>query len=240
MIRSGGFLPAPFITILDFWRKMKTYNDLTKEFEASVLSTSGVRLPRENTQKGQVLLYLYQKLGRIVTKTEAEKVVCERLNIQSKDLQSLRHLGKQDGFNILQAGAMRGEYKFKRGEYTLLDLETVNPYFDISRRDESNLDFRELKKKYHYACATCGAREGKKHRYTAEIVALEKGHKDPAKAMENFNIIPQCQLCNKVAKDNWVYDDYGRVTRMTTQGLLTRHSKTQKLEFLEALRADLT
>ena len=22
--------------------------------------------------------------------------------------------------------------------------------------------------------------------------------------MENFNIIPQCQLCNKVAKDNWV------------------------------------
>ena len=126
MIRSGGFLPAPFITILDFWRKMKTYNDLTKEFEASALSTSGVRLPRENTQKGQVLLYLYQKLGRIVTKTEAEKVVCERLNIQSKDLQSLRHLGKQDGFNILQAGAMRGEYKFKRGAKEEIPLRMRN------------------------------------------------------------------------------------------------------------------
>ena len=220
---------------------MKTYKDLLKEYENSDLSELGVKLPRQNTQKGQVLLYLYQQLGRVVTKAQAEKVVCERLNIQSKDLQSLRHLGKQDGFNILQAGsASGGGYKLKRGEYMLMDLKTVNPYFDISRRDESNLDFQELKKRYRYTCATCGTVEGKKHRYSDEVVMLEKGHKDPARTMENFNIIPQCQLCNKVAKDNWVFDDYGRVTRMTTQGLLTRHSKTQKLEFLEALRADLT
>ena len=75
---------------------MKTYKDLLKEYENSDLPELGVKLPRQNTQKGQVLLYLYQQLGRVVTKAQAEKVVCERLNIQSKDLQSLRHLGKQD------------------------------------------------------------------------------------------------------------------------------------------------
>lgn len=220
---------------------MKTYKDLSKEYENSDLPAFGVKLPRQDTQKGQVLLYLYQQLGRVVTKTEAERVVCERLNIQTKDLQSLRHLGKQDGFNILQAGSvLGGGYRLKRGEYMLVDLKTVNPYFDISRRDERNLDFQELKKTYHHACATCGAQEGNKHRYTGETVILEKGHKDPAKAMEDFNIIPQCQLCNKVAKDNWVFDDYGRVSRITTQGLLVRHSKAQKIEFLEALLADLT
>ena len=240
MIRSGDFLLAPCITILDFWHKMKTYKDLLKEYENSDLPELGVKLPREETQKGQVLLYLYQQLGRVVTKAQAEKVVCERLDIQSKDLQSLRHLGKQDGFNILQAGSTRAGYKLKRGEYMLMDLKTVNPYFDISRRDESNLDFQELKKRYRHSCATCGAQEGKKHRYSAEVVVLEKGHKDPARIMENFNIIPQCQLCNKVAKDNWVFDDYGRATRITPQGLLTRHSKAQKIEFLEVLLADLT
>ena len=240
-IHSGAFQPDHFTTTLGFWHNMKTYKDLLKEYENSDLSELGVKLPRQNTQKGQVLLYLYQQLGRVVTKAQAEKVVCERLNIQSKDLQSLRHLGKQDGFNILQAGsASGGGYKLKRGEYMLMDLKTVNPYFDISRRDESNLDFQELKKRYRYTCATCGTVEGKKHRYSDEVAMLEKGHKDPARTMENFNIIPQCQLCNKVAKDNWVFDDYGRVTRITPQGLLVRHSKIQKIEFLEVLLADLT
>lgn len=219
---------------------MKTYKDLLYEYENSDLPRLGVNLPGQDTQKGQVLLYLYQQLGRVVTKAEAEKVVCERLNIQSKDLQSLRHLGKQDGFNILQAGSLSAGYKLKRGEYMLVDLKTVNPYFDISRRDERNLDFQELKKRYRHACATCGTQEGKRNRYTDEAAILEKGHKDPARAMENFNIIPQCQLCNKVAKDNWIFDDYGRVTRITPQGLLARHNKAQKIEFLEVLLADLT
>jgi hypothetical protein len=218
---------------------VKTYSDLKKAFEDAGLRNIGVKLPKEHTQKGQVLLYLFQHHGQVVTKAAAEKVVCERMKVQTKDLQSLRHLGKQSGFNIMQAGAIYKGYKLKRGEYVLADLQSVNPYFNARRRDESGLNFESVKRKYKHACATCGCREGEAHRYSNEAVVLEKGHKDPSMPMIDSNIIPQCQMCNKIAKDNWIFDDYGRVTRITPQGLLSRHSKKQKEALLKALIADL-
>ncbi len=54
---------------------MKTYSDLQKAFESTALRDKGIKLPGENTQKGQVLLYLFQKRGQVVTKSEAERVV---------------------------------------------------------------------------------------------------------------------------------------------------------------------
>ena len=218
---------------------MKTYNDLKRTFAAGGLSAHGIKLPKEHTQRGQVLLYLFQHCGQVVTKADAEKTVCKRMSVQTKDLQSLRHLGKQSGFNIMQSGAIYKGYTLKRGEYVLVDLLTVNPYFNASRRDESTLDFDSIKRKYGHLCATCGCKEGKPHRYSNEVVVLEKGHKDPGKPMTDFNIIPQCQICNKVAKDNWIFDDYGRVARITAQGLLSRHSRKQKEALLKALIADL-
>tara|TARA_R100000008_G_scaffold82977_1_gene67840 strand:- start:524 stop:1183 length:660 start_codon:yes stop_codon:yes gene_type:complete len=218
---------------------VKTYKELQSTFKASGLSEFGVKLPRENSQKGQVLLFLFQNRGRVITKAEAERVVCGRMNKQTKDLQSLRHLGKQSGFNILQAGSIYEGRKLKKGEYVLVDLEKVNPYFNNSRRDESSLSFSLIKKRYNDSCATCGSTEGMPHRYSREIVVLEKGHKDPTMAMNNSNIIPQCQLCNKVAKDNWIFDEFGRVAKITPQGLLSRHSRKQKEEFLKVLIADL-
>jgi len=218
---------------------VKTYNDLKRAFDDGGLSARGIKLPKERTQRGQVLLYLFQHRGQVVTKAEAEKVVCERMSVQTKDLQSLRHLGKQSGFNIMQSGAIYKGCTLKRGEYVLVDLHTINPYFNASRRDESTLDFSSVKGKYKHLCATCGCKEGRPHRYSNEVVVLEKGHKDPSKPMTDCNIIPQCQMCNKVAKDNWIFDDYGRVTRVTTQGLLSRHSRKQKEALLKALIADL-
>jgi hypothetical protein len=218
---------------------MKTYSDLQKAFESTALRDKGIKLPGENTQKGQVLLYLFQKRGQVVTKSEAERVVCGRMGIQTKDLQSLRHLGKQCGFNIVQAGTVYKGYKLKRGEYVLIDLQGVNPYFNAQRRDENELNFSCIKLKYKYLCATCGCKEGDPHRYSQETVVLEKGHKDPSKSMGSSNIIPQCQICNKVAKDNWIFDDYGRVARITPQGLLSRHNRRQKEVLLKALIADL-
>ena len=219
---------------------MKTYNDLKREYDSQHLKERGVRLPRENTQRGQVLLYLYQKIGEIVTKAEAEKAVCYRLDIQPKDLQSLRHLGKQAGFNILQAGSIWRGRKLKKGEYVLADLRQINPYFNIRRRSEAGLDFDSVKRKYDNCCATCGSQEGEMHRYDNVVTVLEKGHKDPLGTMTDANIIPQCQICNKVAKNSWIFDDYGRVTKVTTQGLLSQHSSAQKKEFLLALMADLS
>lgn len=219
---------------------MKTYSDMKRDYENTDLGTKGIKLPAEKTQRGQALLYLYQHMGQVVSKSAAERVVAKRLNQQPKDLQSLRHLGKQSGYNILQAGANYRGQKLKRGEYVLVDLRNSNSYFDVRRRTEYNLDFSSIKLKYDNCCATCGSEEGEIHRYDNVVTMLEKGHKDPKRTMDNSNIIPQCQICNKVAKDSWVFDDYGRVAKVTVQGLLNEHSRAQKEKFLLALKADLS
>ena len=218
---------------------MKTYKDLENDYNKSGLANKGISLPKENSQKGQVLLYLYQNLGQVVSKSTAERHIAERLEQQPKDLQSLRHLGKQDGYNILQHGAAHKGRKLKRGEYVLLNLTEVNPYYDYRRRDEGRLDFESVKRRYDHSCATCGSVEGEMHRYNNVVTLLEKGHKDPALSMNNDNIIPQCQVCNKIAKDDWIFDDYGRPTKITVAGLLARHNREQKREFLSALMEDL-
>tara|TARA_B100000131_G_C18045205_1_gene584110 strand:+ start:444 stop:1103 length:660 start_codon:yes stop_codon:yes gene_type:complete len=219
---------------------MRTYKDLETAYNKSRLREKGVKLPKEKTQKGQALLYLYQNMGRVIKKSEAELCIAERLKQQPKDLQALRHLGKQDGYNILQHGARYNGRKLKRGEYVLLNLTEINPYYNFRRRTQSTLDFESVKRRYDNSCATCGSTEGEMHRYDNTITALEKGHRDPSLPMDNANIIPQCQICNKIAKDNWVFDQYGRPAKITVSGLLSLHTEEQKKEFLEALIENLT
>lgn len=201
-----------------------SYQIMREDFSNSPLPNRGVRLPKQNSQKAETLLYLYLNMGKIIKKEQAEKHVFGKLNLQPKDLQSLRHLGKQDGFNILQGGQ---EYKGKtlqRGEYVLVDFERTNPFWSFSRRDDSDLDWSDVKKKYQHACATCGAKENNKHRHTGQVVILEKGHMDPSQPMDNGNIIPQCKDCNKVAKSDLIFDRFGRVRKMTVGGIMRRQS----------------
>ena len=178
------------------------YQIMKKDFSNSPLPNLGIKLPKKNSQKAETLLFLYLNIGEIIKKEQAEKHVFEKLKCQPKDLQSLRHLGKQDGFNILQGGQQYKGNVLRRGEYVLVGFDHPNPFWAFSRRDETNLDWCALKNKYNHSCATCGALEGKKHRYTKQVVVLEKGHMDPAKPMSDDNIIPQCRDCNKVAKND--------------------------------------
>ena len=200
------------------------YTAMKKEYSSSPLQSLGVKLPSENTQKGQTLLFLYENKGKVVSKEMAEKSVFARMNKQPKDLQSLRHLGKQDGFDILQGGQEYAGSILKRGEYVFIGFDKPNEFWGFTRRDESGLDWHGLKEKYNHTCATCGAIEGKKHRYTKQIVVLEKGHMDPSKPMSDDNIIPQCKDCNKVAKNDIVFDQYGRVRKLTIEGIMKRQS----------------
>jgi hypothetical protein len=200
------------------------YQIMKKDFLDSPLPNLGVKLPKQSSQKAETLLFLYLNIGEVIRKEQAEKHVFEKLECQPKDLQSLRHLGKQDGFNILQGGQKYNDKVLLRGEYVLVDFEHTNPFWSFSRRDECNLDWDSMKKKYGHSCASCGAVEGKKHRYTKQIVTLEKGHMNPSKPMSDDNIIPQCKDCNKVAKNDLVFDQYGRVRKMTIEGILKRQS----------------
>lgn len=200
------------------------YETMKKEYISSPLLNLGVKLPSEHTQKGQTLLFLYENKGKVVSKEMAEMSVFSRMNKQPKDLQSLRHLGKQDGFNILQGGQeYRGEI-LRRGEYVFVGFEEPNQFWGFTRRDEASLDWSALKNKYNHLCATCGAKEGKKHRFTKQVVVLEKGHMDPSKPMTDDNIIPQCRDCNSVAKNDLVFDQYGRVRKLTLEGIMKRQS----------------
>jgi hypothetical protein len=211
-----------------------TWESLQRAFEQSPLRQRGVKLPRPGTQAGEVLRYLFEHKGNVVQKAECERVVCARLGIPTKDLQDLRHLGKQRGFDILQGGSLHEGKKLKRGQYVLRGLVRTNDFWSIKRRDANDLDFVALKSKYNNACASCGAKEGRPHRYTGQIVVLEKGHMDPSQPMTANNIIPQCPYCNKVAGDKWVWDKMGFPKYMTMEGLMS-HSEEVLRQFHQKL-----
>ena len=190
---------------------MMNYFEVKKEFEKSPLPSLGVIFPTMGTQKADTLVYLYNHLGLVVKKKDVERVVFGERGENPKDLQDLRHLGKQGGFHVLQGGHVYCNCVLKRGEYVLVDFKSTNEFWSFKRRDTTNLDFDSLKKEYDYMCATCGALESKPHRYTQKIIVLEKGHMDPREEMTNENIIPQCNDCQTYYKARAVFDKLGRV-----------------------------
>ncbi len=211
-----------------------SFQKMKIDFEKSPLPSKGIKLPREGSQAAQTLLYLWKNKGKIVYKSDAEKEICSKLNIQVRDIQSLRHLSKQKGFDILQGGSVFKNKRLPRGTYVFLGFDRPNKFWSLSRRQE-NLDWKSIKIKYQNSCATCGAVEGKTHRFTGSVVVLEKGHKDPTKPMNEQNIIPQCKDCNKVAKDHIIFDEFGRTRCLTVEGVMTRCSKAQLKELKKRL-----
>ena len=209
-----------------------------EEFENSQAKKLGVKLPDKNTQKYETLKYYWENKQKIVNKAEATSAVSKRLNISVIDLQALRHLAKQDGFDILQGPCEYNGIPLKKGQYVFLGFDTVNQYWHFSRRKEDDLDFQKVIKKYNNSCATCGAKEKKEHRYTNQIVLLEKGHKNPNLPMTNDNIIPQCSYCNKRASNKFIFDDYGFVKYPTKEGLQS-FPKEVKEEFFNILKQEL-
>ena len=209
---------------LDCWDK-DTWRKLKDEFNVSKAKKSEVKLPREKTQKAQTLMYLYKNKNSAVLKATAEAAICGAMEIPTKDIQSLRHLSKQDGFKILQGGELHNGAKLPSGQYVFCGFDDINSFWSSKRRDAEGLDFSSIKDNYGHSCATCGAKEGKEHRYTKKIVVLEKGHMDPSNKMDNSNIIPQCKHCNTVAKNHFVFNCHGRVKKMTIAGILKLYKR---------------
>ena len=187
------------------------YSEVKTKFEKSPLPSLGINFPKEGSQKADTLIYLYNHLGSVVKKKDVERDVFTERKENPKDLQDLRHLSKQNGFNILQGGYEYQGRILKKGEYVLVGFETSNEFWSFKRRDNSKLDWESMKKEYDYMCATCGSSEGKPHRYTQKNVVLEQGHMNPEKPMTNENIIPQCSECQTYYKNRAVFDKLGRV-----------------------------
>ena len=156
------------------------------------------------------------------------------------DVQQARHLVAQKGWFII-SGTRRDivSFELQSGEYKLESLERPYPDFTAGRRVKVNGDdsFDELKKRYDNRCATCGSKEGEPNfNWKNTITVLQKGHMNPNKPLEAGNIIPQCEKCNRADRNNWIYDDKGRVVAIANPVVVDRCSEKVQREIYERLK----
>lgn len=213
------------------------YNEKLKEY--------GVKLPGllkgdQYTINALVLVYLYEKIGKVVSKQELTDFL-RSMGHEVNDVQQARHLAQQAGWYILSG--TRGDiecekYNVKSGEYMLKTIEEPYPSFKNLKRTESlNVSsWEELKKKYDNRCATCGSKEGELNfLYPASKTTLQQGHKDPSLPLTLENTIPQCPFCNRASRNYFVFDNKGRVEKIYDPHFILRSEKEIQLNMLKLL-----
>lgn len=185
------------------------YNTYLKQFEMKLPPLFNSR--GEYTKDTLVLIKLAQGYPntKVVSKEELTSFM-RKFYPEVVDVQQARHLGMQKGWFI--ASGTRGDSSVPKGSYKLLTLEKPYPAFCVDRRDGFKGDFEAIKKEYNFRCATCGSKEGQEHHFRkGVIVHLQEGHMNPCKPLEEGNIIPQCQICNRPDRNKWIFDKSGRV-----------------------------
>lgn len=221
------------------------YEEL-KESHKTHLEVFGVKLPRlktgdKFTKYALVLIYLYKKINKKVSKTELTKFI-KKYYPDINDVQQARHLGAQMGWHILSG--TRGDIEAKKlgtssGEYQLISLESHYPNFTKMRR-ETNVSedaWEELKKHYKFRCATCGSKEGEPNfHYPSSITKLQKGHMNPNKPLTIDNIITQCDKCNRPDRNYFEYDKKGRVIKIADPKFILKSDKKIQKEAYEFLK----
>ncbi len=146
-----------------------------------------------------------------------------------------------NGWNARKAnGIMPDGSTLKRGEYSLIDVTNVLPGWSATKRDAvASGDWEEIKKQYNYRCACCGSKEGEPNNKDAQKkTVLEKGHMDPSKSLNDGNMIPQCEICNKPYLDKVVFDENGYVRALNTPDLVLKSSPEVQKKILAALLAN--
>ena len=206
--------------------------EIVKEYHHKYLKAKGVILPNlkrgDNfTKDALVLVFLARNYPNtnVVTKNELTKFILHYYK-DTNDVQQARHLAAQKGWYILSG--TRGDnnsLELNSGEYKLISLEECYPDFTKERREykEDGDYFESLKKQYGYCCATCGSEEGKHHKHWKNtITVLQKGHMNPLKPLEEGNIIPQCDKCNRADRNYWIYDKKGRVVAIANEKVIDK------------------
>lgn len=226
---------------------MECYSEL-KEYYEKYLKEYGVKFPNLKigdtyTKDALVLIYLYLNFQKPVSKEDLTNFLGQ-YGERPNDVQQARHLGQQKGWYIISGQRHDQEceeYNVKPGEYALISVEKYYPKFTNLKRI-SNLtgdEWEELKKEYNYRCATCGSVEGEPNLHYPNITTqLQKGHKDPNKPLELGNIIPQCDSCNRQDRNNFVYNDKGRVIKIANPHFVFRSDKNVQKAIYDLLKKD--
>lgn len=209
--------------------QLKAAYDEAVEIHKNYLETEGVKLPSWGTSKAYWLAILIHCKPNYVHKDTISDIMRRYLPDAARD-QQVRHL-KRDGWNL----------ESKAGSHRIEDPYKTHSGYSRELVKRQNLllagDFNDIKKAFANRCATCGAREGEPDpRYMEEPVKLELAHKNPAKALDKGNVIPQCQFCNRAYKDYFLFDDKGRVRAVASHEPVLRASKAVREKVMNALK----
>lgn len=156
--------------------------------------------------------------------------------------QQIRHLGSQAGWNVLNARDKipNEEAVVPIGYHVLLSSESpkVSFFYKALKRlgRLAARDFTQLKAAYDFRCASCGSVEGKPHLAEPSVrTQLQQGHKNPRRPLSLDNTVPQCQLCNQVYQDDFVFDDKGRVVAVASVRPVQKADPDVQQEIRQAL-----
>lgn len=215
------------------------YKQLETEHETN-LAQYGVKFPKRNTAKAFWLIYLRKYLGKLVHKDTISSFV-EKVNPKLGKDQQVRHLAA-DGWYVLNRGDKfpSEQVIVPSGYHILITTESPKPTFlfkSLKRagRMAAN-NFGQLKAVYGFRCATCGSQEGKPNLLEPDKrTDLHQGHMNPNKQPILENSIPQCQVCNGVYKDDYVFDPKGRVIAVASPRPVLHADKEVREQIKKAL-----
>ncbi len=228
------------LTVVKRVAEIETLYDEIAIAHQAQLAALGVHLPslRNATQFSKnalVLVALYTEEQRPVTKSSLTGFV--RLYYpDTNDMQQARHLANVMGWNILSG--TRGDV-CPAGSYLLVNLEESYSGFTPERQGGAlgAAIWTDIQKAFQNRCATCGSIEGAPNlRNRAAKTKLQKGHMDPSKPLDSNNCIPQCQECNRPARNYWVWDEKGRPHALADPRMIERSSEEVQRAVLEILR----
>lgn len=221
------------------------YSALCDEYNASLMQY-GVIMPKLGTAKCLWLVYLRKYQGVLVHKDTISSFVSS-VNAKSGRDQQVRHLAR-DGWYVLNRGDRIADSRdiVPSGYHVLMTTDNPKPTFlFMSLRRAGRIaakNFGQLKAVYGFRCATCGSLEGKSNLLEPDKkTELQQGHKNPFLGLTVDNAIPQCQVCNRVYQDDYVFDDKGRVVALASIRPVLRSDvrvQSEILAFLQMRRAE--
>ena len=217
--------PVKTISLYDDHRNRRSNREIVAEMDGKTL---------------QLVLLLKYK-GCFLHRDVISAFVRSHLPSLAADQQP-RHLGSQDGWNILNKGAHvpDTDERVPSGYHYLVSLESPNPKIVMTEMKRAGRlaarNFDQLKAAYSNCCATCGIKEGTIDiRNNHILVSLQQGHMDPSKQLTIENTIPQCQYCNQTYKDYFKFNQYGRVIAINNPIILLQSSPGIQEEMLQLL-----
>lgn len=140
-------------------------------------------------------------------------------NCKSTDPQP-RHLGTQRGLYFLVQGCWHpcARRKLKAGEYCLMSFNKGVRVPQHRSVIMTQAVFDDIKKEYDSRCAVCGSPENEYHYKQAHLItSLQKGHCNPRLPLTAANCIPICAYCNRVYKNNAVFNKRGIIVKLFTK-----------------------